>query len=178
MKVPVQITLRDDLPHSAGVETHIKEKTLNLDHYCDNIISCHVVLELANKNHLTGNLFNTRITVTVPGKELNSNRNDHENMFTSIKLAFDDMTRQLEEYNKQGKGRVKNHDPIISGTVARLMNDGFGFIESADGTEYYFNESHLINGNYGKLAVGTPVHFTEFTGKEGLQARKIKVIEL
>lgn len=74
-------------------------------------------------------------------------------------------------------GQVKNHQPTLSGKVARLLNgEGFGFIESTDGTEYYFNAKNLTGDNFDKLSVGTPVHFIEFTGDEGLQAHRVKVL--
>lgn len=178
MQVPIQISFKDNAPHSDAVENHIREKAENLQRYCKNIISCHVVMELTSKNQTTGNLYNARITLTVPGKELVSTLNENENMYLSIKTAFEDLERQLEEYNRQMHGQVKNHKPVLSGKVARLFNgEGFGFIEGIDGTEFYFNINNLVTGTFDKLAVGTPVHFIEFTGEEGLQAHRIKVLE-
>lgn len=68
MQVPLQITLRDNLPHTDAVELHIKEKVEKLQQFCHNIVSCHVVVELSNKKQHQGNLHNTRVAVTVPGK--------------------------------------------------------------------------------------------------------------
>lgn len=178
MQVPVQITIRDDLPHTPAIDEHIHEKAENLQHYCKSLISCHVVLELANKNQNNGNLYNTRLTATVPKKELVSTHNENENMYASIKAGFEDLVRQLEEYNNQMHGQVKNHKPILSGKVARLINgEGFGFIEGPDGTEYYFNGGNLTSGVFDKISIGTPVHFVEFTGHEGLQAHRVKILE-
>ena len=178
MQVPVQITFRDNLEHTPAVDEHIQEKVNNLPHYCKSIISCHVVVELANKNQNNGNLYNTRITATVPNKELVSTHNENENMYQSVKTGFEDLIRQLEEYNNQMHGQVKNHKPVLSGKVARIINgEEFGFIECTDGNEYYFNIGNLVNGNFDKISVGTPVHFVEFTGNEGLQAHRVKVVE-
>jgi len=178
MQVPVQITFRDNLEHTAAVDEHIKEKVANLQHYCKTIVACHVVVELANKNQNNGNLYNTRITLTVPNKELVSTKNEDENLYLSIKTAFEDLIRQLEEYNNQMHGQVKNHQPILMGKIARIINaEEFGFIECVDGNEYYFNNGNLVSVSFDKLTVGMPVHFIEFTGHEGLQAHRVKVLE-
>lgn len=177
MQVPIQITLRD-LPHSPAVEAHIKERAEKLQQFCSSIISCHVVVEFENKNQHRGKIHNTHITVTVPGKELVSTHNTNEDMYVSIRDAFDDMTRQLEGYVahlKQGN----TSQTMLSGKIIRLFHaDGFGFIEGLDGTEFYFNADHVIHPTFDKLTIGVPVHFImEETGYEGPQARRVKVIE-
>ena len=111
MQVPVQITLRDGIKHSEAIESHIQEKADKLQHFCHNIVACHVVVEIANKKPHNGSLHNTRITVTVPGKELVAKENKDENMYVSIRTAFDEMTRQLEEYVEQMRGDAKNPKP-------------------------------------------------------------------
>lgn len=177
MQVPVQITFRD-FPHSEAVETHLHEKIDKLQQFCHNIVACHVVLELANKNQHRGNLYDTRITITVPGKELVSKLNEDENMYVSIKTAFEDMTRQLENYVQQIHGDVKNHQPIVSGTIVRLFNgDGFGFIEKTDGSEFYFNATHVVTPSFHKLSIGMPVHFVEGMGSDGPQAHRVKGLD-
>lgn len=176
MQVPVQITFRD-LPHSQAVETHLQEKVEKLQQFCHNIVACHVVLEFANKNQHRGNLYDTRIVLTVPGKDLVSKINENENMYVSIRTAFEDMTRQLESYVQQSHGETKNHQPIVSGTIVRLFNaDGFGFIEKADGAEFYFNATHVVSPPFHKLIVGMPVHFIEEMGSDGPQAHRVKAI--
>lgn len=177
MKVQPKITFRDNLRHSAELETHIQERLDKLQQFNKNITACHVVVELANKNHRHGKLHNIHLTLTIPGKELVSTRNEHENMYLSIRDAFDDMTRQLEEHAQQLQGRVKNHEPILSGKVTRLIDGEFGFIEGTDGTEFYFNKGHLTNGHFNQLTVGTPVHFVEAMGDKGPQARRVKIAE-
>ena len=87
MQVPAQITFRG-LPHSDAVKTHIQERVNKLQHFCNNIISCHVVAEFENKNQHRGNLHNTRITVTVPGQELVTTHNENEDLYLSIRVAL------------------------------------------------------------------------------------------
>lgn len=178
MTVSRQITFRD-IPHSDAIKNHLDEKIDKLAQFCEKIISCHVVVELASRSQHQGNLHNIRITLTVPGKELISKHNETEDMYISIRDAFADMTRQLECYEEQIHGQVKNHQAVIlSGTIARLFNgDGFGFIESGDGGEFYFNAGHVVHPTFEKLTVGMPVHFVEHNGNDGPQAHRIKLIE-
>ncbi|MDP1573547.1 MAG: ribosome-associated translation inhibitor RaiA [Coxiellaceae bacterium] len=178
MQVPVQITLRDNLPHTEAVEAHVQEKIAKLQLFCHNIIACHVVIELSNKKQHQGNLHNTRVTIAVPGKELVSKYNEDENMYVSIREAFEDMTRQLEEYVAQMRGEMKNHQSLLSGKIVRLFHaDGFGFIEGHDGTEFYFNANHVSDPAFNHLSVGMSVHFIEGEGTDGPQAHRVKRIE-
>jgi ribosomal subunit interface protein len=176
MQVPVQITFRG-LPHSDAVKEHIEEKIAKLQHYCKNIISCHVVTEFENKNQRRGNLYNTHIIITVPGKELASTHNEDTDLYISIRVAFDDITRQLEEYVRDLRDG-RNHQSLIYGKIVRLFNgDGFGFIESEDGTEYYFNANHVSHPDFHKLSVGMPVHFIQEMGHDGPQAHRVKLVD-
>jgi len=176
LQVPAQITFRG-LPHSESIKEHIQEKVDKIQQFCHSIVSCHVVVEFENKNQHRGNLHNTRVTVTVPGKELVSTHNDVEDMYVSIRTAFEDMTRQLESYVQHMQG-VKNHQTLIAGKIVRLFNgDGFGFIESDDGTEFYFNANHVSHPAFHKLTVGMPVHFIQEMGHDGPQAHRVKAIE-
>ena len=104
MQVPVQITFRDT-PHSEAVKEHIQEKVDKLQQFCHNIVACHVVVEFENKNQRRGNLHNTRITVTVPGKELVTTHNETEDMYASIDMLIDKLDRQLIKY----KEKRRNH---------------------------------------------------------------------
>ena len=46
----------------------------------------------------TEKLFDTHIHLTLPNKELASTRNEEENIYASIRNAFDDMHMQIEAY--------------------------------------------------------------------------------
>ncbi len=176
MQVAAQITFRG-LPHSEAVKEHIQEKIDKLHQFCHNIVSCHVVVEFENKNQHRGNLHNTRVNIAVPGREVVTTHNEAEDLYISIRTAFDDVTRQLEEYVKDMRNG-KNHQPLIYGKIVRLFNgDGFGFIESEDGTEYYFNANHVSQPDFHKLSVGMPVHFVQEMGHDGPQAHRVKLMD-
>ncbi len=176
MQVPAQVTFRN-LAHSDSVKEHIDEKIDKLQQMCHSIVACHVVVEFENKNQHRGNLHNTHITITVPGQELVTKLNHNEDMYVSIRDAFDDMTRKLREYIKELRDG-KSHQSLLYGKIVRLFNgDGFGFIESDDGTEYYFNANHVAHPDFQKLSIGMPVHFIQEMGHDGPQAHRVKVIE-
>ena len=176
MQQPLQITIKD-IDHSPAIEQEIRAKIEKLEHYADDIISCHVVVELTQKHQQQGQLHNLHIRLTVPGKELVATRNAHENLWIAIKEASDDMRDQLRRYTEQRRKQVKNHPDVLQGEIARLFED-FGFILGPDGlTEYYFNDSNVTHSNFSRLSVGTKVHFIEGMGDEGPQARRVSVIE-
>lgn len=178
MTTSYQITFRD-MPHSEAVKNHVEERIEKLSQFCDKIIACHVVVEFANKSQHQGNLHNIRLTLTVPGKELVSKFNEAEDLYVSIRDAFEDMMRQLESYEEHLHGQIKNHQTaLLTGTVARIFNgDGFGFIENQEGEEFYFNAAHVLHPTFDKLAIGMPVQFVEHEDMNGLQARRVKLIE-
>ncbi len=172
MQVPIQVTFRN-VKHSSVLIDHVNEKAEKLNKFAENIISCQVVIEFESKHLQTGNLYNTRLVVTVPGKELVSTHNHNENMYVTIREAFDDMSRMLEDYSHILHGRVKHHCPIIEGTVARVFDKGFGFIETANGDEYYFHTDNVLHPRTGQLKVGEHVRFIEHMGDQGMQAHRV-----
>jgi len=177
MQVPLQITIRD-IDHSDAVEQRIRQKAEKLNLYSDRIISCRVVVEQTTRNKHQGKLHNVRINLTVPGKELFVNRNEQEDLYVAIRDAFDDMARKLEEEMKIAQGEVKTHPELIHGRVARIFkDDDFGFIETENGQEYYFNAANVVHPHFDKLEVGTEVHFIEVMGDEGPRAHRVSAKE-
>jgi ribosomal subunit interface protein len=111
MKIPIQITFHD-LSHSIDIESKILEIGEKLDRFYPEIISCRVVVDLANRRHRKGNLYRIRIEVSVPGTELcvgkePGDRNAHKDVFVAIRDAFNAMERQLQEYAKERRGEVR-----------------------------------------------------------------------
>ena len=114
MRSPLQINFRH-MEHSDAVEAKVRERARKLDKFYEHITSCRVVVEPAHKHKHKGNLYQVRIDVTVPGKELVVTRGAdehqaHEDIYTSIRDAFDAMRRQLEDYSRIRRGKVKAHE--------------------------------------------------------------------
>lgn len=177
MQVPLQITIRDIGP-SEAVKQRIRQKAEKLNLYSGQIISCHVVVQQIMRHKHQGKLYNVRINLTLPKKELVVNRNEQEDLYVAIRDAFDDMARKTEEAARKLQGDVKLHPNLMHGHVVRIFKDNdFGFIESEKGDEYYFNAANVVHPNFNKIEVGTQVHFIEVMGDEGLQAHRVSTTE-
>lgn len=108
MQIPLQVTFRD-MPASAAVEARIREKTDKLNRFYDRIMSCRVVVELAQRHKHQGKLHSVRIDLTVPGAELVANHAQHEDVYVALRDAFGAIARQLEDYARRTRGEVKTH---------------------------------------------------------------------
>ncbi len=109
MQIPLQITVRD-MPVSAVLEDHIRDKAAKLEQFYPALIGCRVVVELPHKHKQHGKLFNVRIDLTVPGSEIAINRDQSEDVYVALRDAFDAANRKLEDYGRRQRGDVKTHE--------------------------------------------------------------------
>lgn len=178
MQLPLQITFRDMSP-SEAVEHAIREHAEILDRFSGRIMSCRVVVESRHRKHHQGNLFDIRIDITVPGEEIVVSREPalrhaHEDVYVSVRDAFDAVRRRLEDYERRRRRQTKVHEPRREGRIAFLdYGKEFGFIETIDGREIYFHRNSIVKGRFDRLAVGDLVRFHEETGDEGPQASTV-----
>lgn len=113
MNQPLQITFRGMDP-SEAVSEYIREQTGKLERFCDQIVSCHVVLELPHKHKSQGNHFHVRIEIGVPKQQIVVTRapDEHaelENAYATLAEAFDAARRKLQDYTRKVRGEVKHH---------------------------------------------------------------------
>lgn len=175
MQVPLQITIRD-IPTSEALETHIREKAGKLEQFYPRITGCRVAVEVPEKHKHQGRRYNVRIDLTVPGSELVVNRILNEDVYVALRDAFDAARRQLEDYGRRQRGEIKAHEAATVGRVVRLFpEEGYGFIEAADGQELYFSRENVVNPNFDRLEVGAEVQFLEEMANEGPQAKRVSV---
>lgn len=171
--LPVQITIRD-IEFSPALETHIRQRAEKLTRVCKRISSCRVVIELPQKHKHQGKLYNVRIDITVPGKELAVTRKCNEDVYVAIRDAFNAVERQLEEHSRIRQGRVKNHNHVMHGYVVRIISEeGYGFITGMDGTEYYFSITNVHHPRFNQLAVGDAVEYIAEPVNDGWQAHHV-----
>lgn len=169
----IQVTFRD-IPYSKAIESNIQDHISKLKEFYYQIISCRVVLNISQNHKHQGKLFNVRINLTVPGKELVVTHQENEDTYVAIRDAFNALTRQLEDYVRRRRGNVKTHDLPLHGFITRLFpEDKFGFIKGMDGNEYYFSATNIASTTFDHLAVGDPVCFLTEPTSEGFQARRI-----
>jgi ribosomal subunit interface protein len=114
MQEPIQITFRGIEP-SEAVERRILAKAADLERFCSEIVSCHVTVETEHHKHHKGNLYEVRIDLRVPGKEIVAGRDRrqdhaHEDVYVAVRDAFDAAVRQLEDYVRLRRGYVKRHE--------------------------------------------------------------------
>ena len=175
MQVPLQITIRN-MQHSDALEAHIRDKVAKLAEFHPRITSCRVTVEESGKHHHQGRQFQVHIDVRVPQREVVATRDQHEDVYVALRDAFDATKRQLEEVVREQRGDVKVHELPQHGKVARLLaNEGYGFIETADGRELYFSRENVVHPAFDDLQPGTAVQFIEEPADSGPQAKRVSV---
>jgi len=182
MQTPLQITFRD-MESSAAVEANIREKAAKLEHYYDHIMSCRVMVEAPHGHHHQGRLYQVRIDLGVPDGELvvshehHHKDSAHEDVYVAIRDAFDAMKRQLEDYSRKRRGKVKQHAAPDGGHVVSLHpEEDYGKLETPDGRVIYFHRNSVLKNAFDKLEIGSEVRYTEETGEQGPQASSVTLV--
>ena len=62
-----------------------------------------------------------------------------------------------------------------NGTIKRITEKGFGFIATAEGTEYFFHRSACTGTPFEQLREGQTVSFTLGQGPKGPRAEDVNV---
>jgi CspA family cold shock protein len=65
---------------------------------------------------------------------------------------------------------------MAEGTIKRLTDKGFGFIDTGTGKDMFFHSSNLEGVNYEELQEGQRVSYTEGQGPKGPRAEGVKLI--
>ena len=65
---------------------------------------------------------------------------------------------------------------MAEGTIKRLTDRGFGFIETADGTDMFFHMGSVEGTTFEQLQEGNRVSFEIGEGPKGPRAEKVQVI--
>ncbi len=65
---------------------------------------------------------------------------------------------------------------MAEGTIKRLTDRGFGFIETGSGKDMFFHSSDLEGVSYEELQVGQRVSYTEGRGPKGPIAENVKPV--
>ncbi|HZP42154.1 MAG TPA: HPF/RaiA family ribosome-associated protein [Candidatus Binatia bacterium] len=180
MQIPLQVTFRN-MPRSPAVEAAVRERADKLEEFHGRVTGCRVVIEAPHRRHRQGTLYHVRVDLTVPGREIVVSREPaahhaHEDVYVAIRDAFDAARRQLEDHVREQRGATKLHEPPPHGVVAKLFPEkGYGFIQTADGREVYFNRNSVVDAEFDRLKVGDAVRFSEEPGVEGPQATTVHV---
>lgn len=199
MQIPVQITFRN-MDSSPAVETRIREEAEKLSEFYEDIIGCRVMVEIPHQHHQRGKRFHIRIDLTVPGGEIvtkhtpslhdslqqieiEKRKKEHEiaapnkDIYVAIRDAFKIARRQLLDYARRQNGEVKHHEPMRARVSGLFPEEGYGYLETPDGDEIYFDRDNVPNNGFKKLAIGTEVSFVEVEGDRGPQAIAVRIID-
>jgi CspA family cold shock protein len=65
---------------------------------------------------------------------------------------------------------------MAEGTIKRLMDKGFGFINTGKEKDLFFHSSNLEGVSFQELREGQRVSFTEGQGPKGPQAENVKLV--
>lgn len=181
IEIPLQVTFRD-MPLSKAIEANIRGKATKLGSFYDRILSCRVVIETPHRHRSKGKLYHVRIDMTVPGSELVVNREpskhaSHQDVYVAIRDAFSAARRKLQDYARRQRGAVKIHKALPHAYVSKLFpEEGFGFLETADGREIYFQRNSVLEPGFDHLEVGGEVTFAEEQGGKGPQASTVRLV--
>jgi len=182
MQIPLQITFEGGLTSSDALTRRIEHEAAKLERLHDRITSCRVAVIGRPGKRRHGDLYAVRLQITTPSEgEVVVDRNPpadhaHEDAFVTVRDAFAAARRRLLDRRRRVQGKVKVHEPPPQGRVARLFpEEGYGFIEAADGREIYFHRNAVVNGGFARMEPGVAVRFAEAEGEKGPQASTVHV---
>ncbi|MGG1943427.1 HPF/RaiA family ribosome-associated protein [Trinickia sp. NRRL B-1857] len=118
MKLPLEISF-EGLARSEALEAAVAKQAAKLDRYYGELMRCQVRIVCDEKHKHQGKPFAVRIDLTLPGHEIVSNREAHEDAYVALRDAFDATSRQLEEVVSKMRGEVKTHAEPPYGKDAR-----------------------------------------------------------
>jgi ribosomal subunit interface protein len=180
MKIPLEIHFTD-MPPSEAVEKYVREHAAKLDKFQDRIVACRVAISAPHKSQRKGRLYNVRIDLTMPGRELIANRSPtadaaHADVYVAARDAFRAIRRQVQDV---GRRRVKHRAPeveevMLRGKIARLETvRGVGYIADPAGEEVFFHRNAVRDDGFDDLGVGSQVNYIATEGANGREATSV-----
>jgi CspA family cold shock protein len=65
---------------------------------------------------------------------------------------------------------------MAEGTIKKLTQKGFGFIDTESGEDLFFHSSNLEGVAFDQLSEGQRVSYTEGRGEKGPRAENVKLV--
>jgi cold shock CspA family protein len=181
VQIPLQVTFRGIDP-SPALEARARELADRLEKFSPTIMHCHVIIEAPHRHKHQGEIYDVRIDITVPDKEIAIRHtrpadHAHEDPYVAMRDAFKAARRKLQDYERERRGDVKTHAEVPHGRICELDPErNFGRIEAEDGRLIYFHRNSVLGGRFEDLTTGTKVRFAEEAGELGPQASTVHVI--
>ena len=165
---------------SSDLRARVEKRIERFEKRYGRIIACRVVVKGPGGRHQTGGLYELNVHLVLPdGREVVVERTPHQDeRFQDFDFALNDAfkraRRRLQDQVRRIEGQVKFHEPPSTGVVRRLMlDDGYGFLESADGRELYFHRNSVADDGFERLQLGDRVSFSPEEGEHGPQASSV-----
>jgi len=175
MLIPLRIASRSR-ELSAAEKSAIEDLAGGLEDFYSRIVSCEVHVDGPGRHHRQGT-HRIRIVLGVPSRTIVISRRKSGTFQAALNEAFRAAGRRLEDHARRVRGDVKVRAGALQGRIARLFPDeGYGFLESS-GREIYFHRNCVRAPGFERLAIGTPVRFTEEPGFNGPQASTLTIVK-
>ena len=113
MQLPLEVSFHNVDP-SPALDARIRELAGRLERYSSRITSCRVTVDAPHHHQHQGALYDVRIDITVPGREIVVRRSHpgdhaHEDPYVALRDAFRAARRRLQDHERRISGRVKLH---------------------------------------------------------------------
>ena len=183
MQIEPRISFQN-LEHSDAIESDIRSRIDELEKFHPRMIGCSVVVDAPHRDKHKGKIYEIRIDISVPGKDIAVTReagfnHAHEDIYVAIRDSFDAARRLLEDrIRKMSSHRTRPHPTPSHGHVVRIFNeDGYGFVETVDGHEVYFDRDSLTKSVWPQIEIGSRLRFTERDGDKGLYGTQVTLLD-
>ncbi|QHO79084.1 DNA-binding protein [Bradyrhizobium sp. CCBAU 051011] len=181
MQTPAQIEF-EGVPATPELQASIDQHIAELESRFGRLTAGRVVVRGPGDRHRTGGQYQVSIRLALPdGREVNIARipkqdERYADLTFAVDNAFKRARRRLQDQARLMQGQTKQHESRPIGTVIRIDPSGeFGFIESADSQEVYFNCNSVLDGA-SNIAPGTRVSYVEEIGEKGPQASTVEIL--
>lgn len=182
MGLPLEITLREAGPYEEAIRNEVTKRAEKLARMFGPILRFRVVVETPHKHSRRGEHYDVNIEISLPHKKIvvnreHNERDSHEDVFVSIRDAFEAAKRRLEDHYGRVRRVVKKHEAPPHGVVSKLFpKKGYGFIRTPDDNEVYFHKNSLLSGEFDRLKVGAEVRYSLEAGEKGPQASTVRLV--
>ena len=181
MQFPIEIEFRN-MDRSEALQDVIEKRMEKIARFESDVMSCKLTVEAPHRHHGKGNIYHVRIDLHVPGTEIVVNRDRsqnhaHEDPYVAVRDAVNAAARQLQDYVRIRRGKVKAHEAPPHGKVSEIHpGENYGRITASDGRLIYFHRNSLLDSRLEDVTVGAEVRFDEEQGEKGPQATSVRLI--
>ena len=185
---PFQITFLD-FAESDPVWLAVQKRIEKLEQFFDRIVRCEVAISSPHRHRHTDRLYHIQIHIFLPGDDIIITRKPvkneaHRDIYVAIRDSFNAAERLLREKVRIIRDKSKAHQAIAHqpqgqfiGKISKLFfNDGYGFLMTNDGREFYFDQNSIINKKFAVLKIGQKVRFIEELGEKGPQVSSMSAL--